>query len=324
MNTATNNETTSMDTGIDYSIIIPVYCNYGSLISTFQKLQEEVIKRNSSRTYEIIFIDDGSHDDSFLELMEIKGKDSDHVKVIKFTRNFGQISAIRAGMQHAKGKCIINISADLQDPPELINQMLDAHFNEGHQLVICTRNMRDESFFRRTTSRIFYSLIKKISFPGMPSGGFDFFLIGSKANNLIKKSREQNPFLQGQILWTGFEAKMIPYERKKREIGKSKWTLAKKLKYLIDGVMAYSYLPLRFMTVLGIIISGLGLIYSIVIFFAKIFGGIKIEGWAPTMIVILILSGFQMLMLGIIGEYLWRTLDQVRNRDPFVVEEFYD
>jgi dolichol-phosphate mannosyltransferase len=309
---------------IDYSIIIPVYCNSGSLKKTYQKLQEEVFAKNTSRTHEIIFIDDGSHDDSFNELMEIKESDPQHVKVIKFTRNFGQVSAIRAGLQHAGGQCIVNISADLQDPPELINQMLDAYFNEGCQLVICTRKMRDESIFRRMTSSLFYKVIKKISFPGMPAGGFDFFLIGSKANNVIKKSREQNPFLQGQILWTGFEAKMIPYERKKREIGKSKWTFAKKIKYLLDGVMAYSYLPLRFMSVLGIIISSLGILYACIIFLLKILGGIPIKGWAPIMIVVLVLSGFQMLMLGIIGEYLWRTLDQVRNRDPFVIEDIYD
>lgn len=314
--------------GIDYSIIIPVYCNEGSLKRTYQILRENVVndENNKGRSYEIVFIDDGSYDGSFNELMELKKEDPGHVKVIKFTRNFGQVSAIRAGMQYAGGQCIINISADLQDPPELINQMIEHYFNDRYHVVIGSRQSRNESFFRRKTANLFYRIIKRISFPEMPPGGFDFFLVSSKVRDLIIKSNEKNPFLQGQILWPGFKIKCIPYQRKKREIGKSKWTFSKKIKYLIDGTMAYSYLPLRMMTVLGIIISGLGFLYALLIFLGKIFGGIPIkgEGWAPLMIVVLVLSGFQMLMLGIIGEYLWRTLDQVRARDHYVIEEIYE
>lgn len=316
----------STDGGLDYSIIIPVYCNEGSLKRTYQILRENVVndKNNKTRSYEIIFIDDGSYDGSFNELMELKKEDPQHVKVIKFTRNFGQVSAIRAGLQYARGQCITDISADLQDPPELINRMMEHYFKDGYHVVIGSRQSRDESFFRRKTANLFYRIIKRISFPGMPPGGFDFFLVSSRVRDLIIKSNEKNPFLQGQILWPGFKIKCIPYQRKNRKIGKSKWTFSKKVKYLIDGMMAYSYLPLRMMSVLGIVISSLGFLYAAFIFFAKILGGIPIEGWAPIMIVVLVLSGFQMLMLGIIGEYLWRTLDQVRNRDHFVVEEIYD
>ncbi len=314
------------DGGLDYSIIIPVYCNEGSLKRTYQMLRENVVndENNRTRSYEIVFIDDGSYDGSFNELMELKKEDPQHVKVIKFTRNFGQVSAIRAGMHYARGQCIINISADLQDPPELINQMIEHYFNDGYHVVIGSRQSRNESFFRRKTANLFYRIIRHISFPEMPPGGFDFFLVSSKVRDLIIKSNEKNPFLQGQILWPGFKIKYIPYQRKNREIGKSKWTFSKKIKYLIDGMMAYSYLPLRMMTVLGIVISCLGFLYAAFIFFAKIFGGIPIVGWAPIMIVVLVLSGFQMLMLGIIGEYLWRTLDQVRGRDHYVIEEIYE
>jgi dolichol-phosphate mannosyltransferase len=320
------NKPKSTDGGLDYSIIIPVYCNEGSLKRTYQILRENVVndENNKTRLYEIVFIDDGSYDGSFNELMELKKEDPQHVKVIKFTRNFGQVSAIRAGMQYARGQCIINISADLQDPPELINQMIEHYFNDGYHVVTGSRQSRDESFFRRKTANLFYRIIKRISFPEMPPGGFDFFLVSSTVRDLIIKFNEKNPFLQGQILWPGFKIKCIPYQRKNREIGKSKWTFSKKIKYLIDGMMAYSYLPLRMMTVLGIVISSLGFLYAAFIFFAKIFGSIPIEGWAPIMIVVLVLSGFQMLMLGIIGEYLWRTLDQVRNRDHFIIEEIYD
>ncbi len=305
------------------SIVVPVYFNEGSLHKTFDLLQNVVMKNNPNRTFEIIFIDDGSGDDSLAELMELK-EAHDVVRVIKLSRNFGQGAAILAGYTHARGDTVVTIAADLQEPPELINQMLDAHFNEKNDIVICTRQGREESFFRRATSNLFYGIIKRISFKNMPDGGFDFFLISRRVKNLIVRSNEKNPFLQGQVLWSGFQTKFIPYTRKAREIGKSRWTFGKKIKYLIDGMMAYSYFPMRFMSVMGMIIFGLGLLYSLVIVLAKFLGSTPFVGWAPLMIVILLLSGFQMLMLGIIGEYLWRTLDQVRNREQFVVDEIYD
>ena len=308
---------------IDCSIIIPVYYNEDSLHKTFDLLNEKVVKENKGLNFEIIFIDDGSGDHSLARLLELK-ENHKIVKVIKLSRNFGQAAAFLAGCTHARGTAVVTIAADLQEPPELINQMIEYHFKEHYHVVIGTREARDESFFRRKSSNIFYNIIRRISFPNMPKGGFDFFLISSRIKDLIVRSNEKNPFLQGQILWSGFKTKFIPYQRKKREKGESRWTFSKKIKYLIDGMMAYSYLPMRFMSVLGIIISGLGFLYALVILFSKIFGGITIFGWAPLMIVILLLSGFQMLMLGVIGEYLWRTLDQVRGREHFVIDEIYD
>jgi len=308
---------------IDCTIVVPVYYNEDSLVKTFELLNEKVVKENPSLGFEIIFIDDGSGDDSLSVLLELR-ETQEIVKVIKLSRNFGQGAAILAGYTHAKGKAIINIAADLQEPPELINQMLDGFFKGKHDIVICTRNEREESFFRRKTSNIFYSLIRRLSFPEMPEGGFDFFLISARVRDLIVRSDEKNPFLQGQVLWSGFKPKFIPYTRKKREFGKSRWTFAKKIKYLIDGVLAYSYKPLRYMSVIGMIISLSGFSYAIFIFISKLLGGEYIYGWSPIMIAILLLSGFQMLMLGIVGEYLWRTLDQVRNREHFVIEQIYE
>jgi len=309
---------------VDYSIIIPVYYNEGSIEKTFNSLYEKVISRNKDLTCELIFIDDGSKDNSFKELLTLKEKHPAMVKIIKFTRNFGQVSAIRAGYQHANGKCMINISADLQDPPELINEMLDYHFRDKYEIVIGTRESRDESYFRRITSDIFYRLIKKLSFPNMPSGGFDFALISSKIKDIIFEKRESNPFWQGQILWTGHDIKYVPYQRKMREVGTSRWTLSKKIKYLIDGVTSYSYFPLRLMSVVGSSVALIGFIYAIIIVIDKIFGNVPFTGWAPIMILVLVLSGIQMLMIGIVGEYLWRVLDQVRERQPFIIERIYD
>lgn len=309
---------------IDCSIVIPVFCNELNIEPTFGKINDVVIKKNPHLKFEVIFVDDGSYDNSLAKLLELKQANSSLVKVIKLTRNFGQVSAIYAGYSRAKGKCIVNISADLQDSPELINEMLKYHYEEHFPIVICTRSDREESFARRTTSKLFYSVMRKLSFSNMPSGGFDFLLIENKVKSLLLSNMEANAFWQGQILWTGYAVKFIPYTRQKRELGESKWTFSKKLKYLIDGVLGYSFLPIRIMSILGLLISLSGFIYSIFIVIAKITGNVPFQGWAPLMIIVLLLSGFQMLMLGIIGEYLWRTLDEVRRRQAYVIENIYD
>jgi polyisoprenyl-phosphate glycosyltransferase len=306
---------------VDYTIVVPVYCNEGSLMNLYKEIYKNVVMYNKSKSYEIIFVDDGSTDLSFDVLLGIKQQDNENVSIIKFTRNFGQLSAVIAGYNHAVGDCIINISADLQDPPHLINNMLDAFYNEQYEIVINYREARDESIFRKSTSAVFYWLMKKLSFPDMPSGGFDFVLISRKVKEQILKINEANPFFQGQVLWTGFKKKYISYKREARKTGESKFSFSKKIKYLIDGVMAYSYLPLRLMTVIGILVSILGFFYAITIFLFKIFGKMPIEGWAPLMITVLMLSGIQMVMLGVIGEYLWRVLDQVRGRPLYIIDK---
>lgn len=309
---------------IDCSIIIPVYCNEQNVWPTFKKIHEAVILHNPQMVFEVIFVDDGSYDNSMEKLIELRNTYKDIIKVIKLTRNFGQVNALYAGYAHAKGKCIVNISADLQDPPALINDMLKYHFEENYPIVVCTRSEREESYFRRKTSSFFYKAMRKLSFSNMPPGGFDFLLVGSKIKKLILDNMEANAFWQGQILWTGYRAKFIPYKRMAREIGESKWTFSKKLKYLIDGVLGYSFFPIRIMSILGLIISLSGFIYAIVIVIAKFAGSYPFQGWAPLMVIVLFLSGFQMLMLGIIGEYLWRTLDEVRRRQLYIIDEIYE
>lgn len=309
---------------VDYTIIIPVYFNEGSLDATLTTIKQQVVDRNADLTAEVIFVDDGSGDNSLAELLTLQQSHPGLVKVIKLTRNFGQVQAILAGFRLARGKCVINISADMQDPPELISEMLSSHFNEGYEIVICSRESREETWFRRFTSQIFYKLMKKLSFPNMPEKGFDFALLGNNVKNLILKQGEANPFFQGQILWSGYPLKFIPYTRIDRKIGESRWTLAKKIKYLLDGVMGYSYFPIRMMSVVGAIVAISGFFYALAIFVDFFIRGNPVQGWAPLMILLLLLSGVQMLMLGIIGEYLWRTLDQVKNRPGYVIEKVFD
>lgn len=306
---------------IDCSIIIPVYYNEESLRITFNEIHSKVITK-SLHSFEVIFIDDGSGDDSFKVLLELKSEFNDLIKIIKLSRNFGQLSAILSGFSIASGKNLVCISADLQDPPELINDFLN--YSTKYQIVIAVRENRDEGIYRTATSAIFYWLMRKLALKNIPKGGFDYFLISSKIKDSILSKNEANAFFQGQILWTGYKPKFIPYRRRIRRHGKSRWTFLKKVKMLIDGVLAYSYLPIRLTSLLGLLISTGGFFYAVIVIIGRITGRTPFIGYAPIIILILILSGFQMIMLGMIGEYLWRTLDQVRDREPYVIEKIYE
>lgn len=309
---------------VDFSIIIPVYFNQGCLISAFKALQEQVFSRQQDKTYEIIYVNDGSTDGSMDELLQIQKEHPDKVRIIDLTRNFGQVNALLAGFTSAHGKCVIAMSADGQDPATIINDMLSAYFEEGYDVVICTRKGRDESMYRVLTSRLFYNLIQKLVFSEMPKGGFDFTLMSNRAVDVFVRNCKAHFFFQGQVLWMGFRTKYIEYFRNARLSGQSRWTFGKKLTYLIDGVLSFSFFPIRIMSFIGIILSGFGFLYALVVFLGKLIFGNPIQGWTPLMIVILILGGFQSLMLGIIGEYLWRTMAQSQNRDLYVINHIYE
>ncbi len=287
---------------------------------TYERLQKEIFEAFPELEFEVIFVDDGSSDHSFIEIMRLKEM-HDHITALQFTRNFGQVAAIYAGYEIARGAGIMNIAADLQEPVELLREMI-GDFRKGEAPVILgQRTDRDESRYRKVTSGIFYRLMRRLSFANMPDGGFDVALISSEVRDKILELGESNPFWQGQILWTGYPVKFIPYARLKREIGASRWTFSKKLKYLLDGVLNYSYAPLRFFSLLGIISFLLGIIYSIIIVINYFVGGSPFTGWAPLMIVVLLFSGLQLLVLGIIGEYLWRTLEQAKNRPKYIIKK---
>lgn len=309
---------------VDCSIVVAVYFNEGSLRATLQALQSEVIARNPGLRFEVVFVDDGSGDGSLAELLRLRAENPALVRVIRFTRNFGQASAVMAGLAHARGRSAAVMSADGQDPAALVHDMLREHFQNGHEIVVCTREDRDESAWRIWTSRLFYRLMRRLSFPNMPEGGFDFVLLGRRALDVLLRHNEVHLFFQGQVLWTGYAVKFIPYTRRRRLVGESRWTFGKKLTYLIDGVLSYSFLPIRLVSVLGIALALLGFLYAVLVFVARLTWGHPVEGWTPLMIVVLVLGGVQLLMLGMIGEYVWRTLAQVRNRDRYIIEAIYE
>jgi glycosyltransferase involved in cell wall biosynthesis len=298
------------------SFVIPVFRNEGSIIPTYEKLTELMVNQNLD--YEFVFINDGSDDNSLNELIILHQRDS-KVKIISFSRNFGQVSAVIAGLKEITGDVTINISADLQEPIELISEMI-SKWQSGNEIVICHRTNREDGFIANKASNFFYKLMKYVN-PKMPKGGFDFVLIDKKAVAVLNQIDERNRFFQGDILWLGFNVAFIPYSRLKRTIGKSQWTLSKKLKYFIDGLLNTSYIPIRLMSFIGMIISFLGFIYATVIAYSRLINNTPFNGWAPIMILILIIGGLIMLMLGIIGEYVWRTYDEARKRPLYIIKD---
>lgn len=298
------------------SIIVPVYMNAPSLYETYIQIISVIKNYN----YEIIFVNDGSNDNSLKELLKIK-KCDENVKIIDFTRNFGQVSAIYAGFEYATGDFVINISADLQDSPSLITKMIKK-WEEGYKVVACTRIAREDSFFSKLVSSFFYKIINNFM-ESMPKGGFDYFLLDKIVYKKMVLLNERNSFMQGDILWFGYKPYFINYKRKERKYGKSQWTLSKKIKYFIDGVFNTSYLPIRIASFLGLIIASTGFVYSIIVVFAWMFKKTPFSGYTPIMMVLLIFFGLLMIMLGIIGEYLWRIYDEVRKRPKFIINRIY-
>ena len=310
-----------MSPRLDFTIVLPVYYNEESLRPAYEKLKTIILAQQPRLRGGLLYVDDGSGDGSFGVLQQIHAQGEIPVSVVKLSRNFGQVMAIRAGIAHCEATAAIIMSADGQEPVDLIPQMLAEHFEKKSEVVICTRADREEGAYRTWTSRLFYATMRKLCFKDMPTGGFDCFLLGPAAMAAFRQEQELQPFLQGQILRLGFPRALIPYTRLKREFGRSRWTLGRKVAYFFDGLMNYSFFPIRAVSYLGILLAALGLLYAVVVLLAKVLVGNPVKGWTPLMIVVLVLGGAQMLTLGVFGEYLWRILVQVQRRSPYLVEQ---
>lgn len=300
------------------SFVIPVFRNKGSIVPTYERiigLMNSVFMEYSS---EIVFVDDGSDDGSDQDLDKLRGRDP-NVRVITFSRNFGQVAAIIAGLRVATGDACIWMAADIQEPIEKVSEMI-REWQKGNDVIVCYRSNRDDGFIANTASRLFYRLMR-IGIANMPRGGFDFTLLDRKALDVLNQLDERNRFIQGDILWLGNSVKFIPYQRLKRTIGKSQWKLSKKLKYFIDGLLNTSYWPLRVMSFFGFSIAFTGFIYALVIIYNRVINRTPFSGWAPIMILILLIGGMIMLMLGVIGEYIWRIYDETRKRPLYIIKK---
>ena len=301
------------------SIVVPVYHNARSLPEVADLLKA-LAERDPDDDFEFIFVEDGSRDDSFEVLQKLLAED-DRVRIVKLSRNFGSTPAIIAGLNAASGDAVAAIAADLQDPPELIHDML-ARWREGNKVVLAVRQGRDDPGLTTLLSSIFYRLFRRFAISSMPSGGFDFFLIDRQVCDLICRIGETNTYVMGLILWLGFQPVELPYHRKARPVrfGRSMWSLSRRVKYFIDSFVAFSYFPIRIASLLGLALSLLGLLYALLVIGLRVIRGYQPEGWASLMVVVLVVSGVQLFIMGILGEYLWRTLDVARRRPQFIVE----
>jgi len=309
-----------MSTRSTISFVIPVYRNERAVTLTYEKIRGALATELAAYDYEFVFVDDGSDDGSLAELLRIREADP-KVRVISFTRNFGQMAAILAGLKGATGDLVLHLSADLQDPVELIPRMV-RDYEAGSELVIGHRAEREDKWTSRVTSRLFYRIIR-MSFPQMPAGGFDYVLMARRVVDSFNSIEVRNRFFQGDLLWMGYKTTFIPYTRAKRTIGRSQYTFAKRLKNSLDAILDSSYLPIRFISIAGAATACLGFLYALNIAYTRLQHGTPFTGWAPIMILLLVIGGLLMLMLGIIGEYVWRIYDEVKKKPNYIVGATY-
>lgn len=303
------------------SVIIPVYYNEGSLPLLFEELKEvEQTIAQQDFALELIFVDDGSGDNSFAELMKIKAQ-RPSTRVVKLTRNFGAVHASKAGLRLATGDCFLILAADLQDPPTLIPTLLDC-WKQGKKFVACTREDRDDPVMTKASASVYYRLLRKFVVPDYPQGGFDLALMDKAMLPFLQQSNKNiNPSLFAY--WLGFEPTIIRYTRRKRLHGKSRWTFSKKLTYFIDSLLGFSILPIRLISSLGIIISLASFIYGMVIIVNTLLGKASVSGFPTIVTLLAFLLGLIIIMLGVIGEYLWRVFDEINQRPEYVIDEIY-
>lgn len=301
------------------SICYAVYQNAGSLEELYQRSRMAMEGNFPEFSFEFIFVNDGSTDGSLQELLDIKKKtQDDRIKIINFSRNFGQFAATIAGWQNSTGDAVINMAADLQDPPEQCVKMVQ-EWAAGNEIVICYRQTHKTAWLNNLTSKIAY----RILLPNSPRGGFDFVLLGRNALDSMLRFKERNRFFQHDVLWLGYAVKFIPYDKLERKTGKSQWGHWKRWNYFLTGYLNSTYLPLRIFSFLGICFSFSALIYSLLIVYGYFLNQTPFPGWAPIMILLLLIGGLIMVMLGIIGEYIWRIFDEVKNRPRFIVKNTF-
>ena len=300
------------------SIVIPVYFNSENLSLLYSELRSGVIEKLSAEV-EIIFVDDGSEDNSWEMLQEL-AKVHDEVKAVRLSRNFGSHAAILCGLTYATGDCAVVKTADSQEPCEIIPEMYEK-WEQGANVVLAVREGRDDARHDSAFANFYYSFISKTALPTMPKGGFDIYLIDRKVIKVLELMDEKNSALTGQILWSGFKTEKVYYRRLARTSGKSRWTLKKKLTLFMDSVFSFTSLPITIVSVLGGVSILGAFIWAVIAFFSRLHGDTVIEGWTASFIFSLFSFGVLMLTLGLLGGYLWRTFNASRNRPIYIVEE---
>lgn len=299
------------------SIITPAYNEAQNLPLVFERLSRVFEKLVFE--WEWIIVDDHSSDNTFETIRQIVSQDN-RVRGIRLSRNFGSHIAIICGLQNAQGDCVTIMAADLQDPPEILPELF-AKWQEGAQVIWAVRARREfEKASTRGFSRLYHLIMSNIvGIKEMPATGADFFMIDRQVVNAFRQFKEGNVSILALITWMGFRQTSITYDKQPRLHGRSNWSLGRKVKLAIDSIMSFSFFPIRLMSYLGFAISLLGFLYASFIVVHAI-SGQPLQGWSSLIVVVLVIGGIQILMMGILGEYLWRTLDEARRRPRYLIE----
>jgi polyisoprenyl-phosphate glycosyltransferase len=309
------------DPGKVISIITPVYYNDASLPQLFEDLQQFETKLSVRELkLELIFVDDGSGDNSLAELMKIK-QVRPATKVIKLTRNFGAIAASKTGFQFVTGDCFCILAADRQDPVAKVLEMIDCWL-AGEKFVVCARESRDDPMSTRFFAAMYYVLIRWLVAADYPRGGFDLMLLDrTLLPHMIDSGKDTHPNLYAY--WLGIEPKVLRYRREKRTVGRSRWTFRKKIKLLIDTITGFSVTPLRLISSFGLAAATLSFAYGLYMLIVGLLGYIVVPGFTTIIVLITFFSGLILVMLGIIGEYLWRVFDATQKKPESVIDETF-
>ena len=300
------------------TVIIPIFNEYEGIPFLVDSLND-FFRQNSNINAEVIFVNDGSRDNSVERLASMK-HETYKAKVISFSRNFGSHAALRAGISHASGEYICFNYADLQDPLELVIRMKEL-MDQGNDIIWAQRESTKVPWGERMFSKFYARLMQKFAFKNFPEKGFDIVMFNKKVAAEVNKNVEANSSIFLQILGMGFRQTSITYKKRERQTGVSKWTLSKKIKLFIDSFVAFSYAPIRFVTIVGIIFFIVGVLWSLYIVFRKIAFDDLRAGWPAMMSILMIGFGITNISLGIIAEYLWRTLDASRKRQVFIIDD---
>lgn len=302
----------------ELSVIIPLMNEEENVYELYNRLTAVLLQLGI--TYEIILVDDGSRDHTLQLIEKICSEDS-RIKYISFSRNFGHQLALFAGVEKCSGHNIVLMDGDLQDPPETITALWNKK-NEGYDTVYAKRNIRKgESWLKKATAALFYRILNKITSINIPVDTGDFRIISRKVADELIRMKDYSKFLRGQIAWLGFKETFISYDREKRKKGNTNFGYAQMLRFAFDGITGFSNFPLKFASISGIIVSLLSFVLIIYVLLAKLVWGQTISGWASIMVTVLFLGGIQLLSVGIIGEYISRINDAVRNRQLYIIEK---
>ncbi len=307
-----------MEHNIEYSIIAPIYNEIGNIPELYRRLKETMDK--AGEPWELLMVDDGSTDGSTDAIRKLASID-EHVKPVIFARNFGHQLAVTAGLDYSQGKAVVIIDSDLQDPPEVILDMI-AKWKEGFEVVFAQRTEREgETWFKLLTASLFYRLIYRITDVDIPMDTGDFRLLDRKVVNVMTQMRERHRFLRGMSVWVGFKQTGVMYKRASRYSGVTKYPFRKMLKFASDAITSFSYFPLQVAMYLGFFSAGLSIIAIPVVIVLRMIGLHAFIGQATTLIAVLFLGGVQLISLGILGEYIGRLYDEAKGRPLYIVRE---